>query len=38
MDYERLSRTLAHALRHQPWLYELEVADRVPAAFVRHEP
>lgn len=25
MDYERLSRTLAHALRHAPWLYELEV-------------
>lgn len=25
MDYERLSRTLAHALRHEPWIYELEV-------------
>lgn len=27
MDYERLSRTLAHALRHEPWVYELEVDD-----------
>ena len=27
MDYERLSRTLAHALRHEPWIYELEVDD-----------
>lgn len=25
MDHERLSRTVAHALRHEPWLYELEV-------------
>lgn len=25
MDYERLSRTLAHALRHEPWVYELAV-------------
>lgn len=25
MDYERLSRTVAHALRHEPWIYELEV-------------
>lgn len=27
MDYERLSRTLAHALRHEPWVYELEVDE-----------
>lgn len=27
MDYERLSRTVAHALRHQPWIYELEVDE-----------
>ena len=27
MDYERLSRTVAHALRHEPWLYELEVDE-----------
>lgn len=25
VDLERLSRTVAHALRHEPWLYELEV-------------
>jgi putative RNA 2'-phosphotransferase len=27
MDYERLSRTMAHALRHEPWVYELEVDE-----------
>lgn len=27
MDHERLSRTLAHALRHEPWVYELEVDE-----------
>lgn len=27
MDYERLSRTIAHALRHEPWVYELEIDD-----------
>ncbi len=26
-DYRRLSRTIAHALRHAPWLYELELDD-----------
>lgn len=25
IDLERMSRTVAHALRHEPWLYELEV-------------
>lgn len=25
MDHERLSRTVAHALRHEPWVYELEL-------------
>lgn len=25
IDYERLSRTVAHALRHEPWVYELEL-------------
>lgn len=30
MDYERLSRILARALRRAPWLY-----DRVPPEFVR---
>src|SRR5262249_22279860 len=24
-DYTRLSRVLSHALRHEPWLYELEL-------------
>ena len=24
MDYNKLSKTVAHALRHEPWLYELE--------------
>lgn len=27
MDYGRLSRTVAHALRHEPWLYELELDE-----------
>lgn len=27
MDYERLSRTIAHALRHEPWQYELEIDE-----------
>jgi putative RNA 2'-phosphotransferase len=26
-DYARLSRTVAHALRHAPWVYELEIDD-----------
>jgi len=26
-ELRRLSRTIAHALRHQPWLYELEVDE-----------
>lgn len=25
IDHERLSRTLAHALRHEPWVYELDL-------------
>jgi putative RNA 2'-phosphotransferase len=24
---EELSKVLSHALRHEPWLYELELAD-----------
>jgi putative RNA 2'-phosphotransferase len=24
LDHTRLSKTVSHALRHQPWLYELE--------------
>ena len=27
MEYRDLSRTLSHALRHEPWLYELELDD-----------
>jgi putative RNA 2'-phosphotransferase len=27
IDLTRLSKTLAHALRHAPWLYELELDD-----------
>ncbi len=27
MDYRSLSKTLSHALRHEPWLYELELDD-----------
>jgi putative RNA 2'-phosphotransferase len=27
MRYTGLSRTISHALRHQPWLYELELDD-----------
>lgn len=27
MDYQSLSRTVSHALRHEPWLYELELDD-----------
>ncbi|KMN29945.1 RNA 2'-phosphotransferase [Chromobacterium sp. LK1] len=27
MDYQNLSRTVSHALRHEPWLYELELDD-----------
>ncbi len=26
-DYSKLSKTISHALRHQPWLYELELDD-----------
>ena len=25
MDYTQLSKTVAHALRHEPWLYEIEL-------------
>ena len=25
MDFERLSKVISHALRHEPWLYELEL-------------
>ncbi len=24
-DYNRLSKTISHALRHEPWIYELEL-------------
>ncbi|RBH44138.1 RNA 2'-phosphotransferase, partial [Pseudomonas sp. MWU13-2860] len=27
MDYQNLSRTGSHAVRHEPWLYELELDD-----------
>lgn len=27
MRYTDLSRTVSHALRHEPWLYELELDD-----------
>lgn len=27
MDHQLLSRTVAHALRHEPWVYELEVDE-----------
>ncbi len=27
MDLVRLSKTISHALRHEPWLYELELDD-----------
>lgn len=27
LDYVRLSKTVSHALRHEPWLYELELDD-----------
>jgi putative RNA 2'-phosphotransferase len=27
MDHERLSRVVSHALRHEPWLYELELDE-----------
>ena len=26
-NYSRLSKTISHALRHEPWLYELELDD-----------
>lgn len=26
-ELRRLSRTVAHALRHEPWLYELEMDE-----------
>lgn len=26
-DYSRLSKTISHALRHQPWTYELELDE-----------
>lgn len=28
LDFVLLSKTLAHALRHRPWLYELELDDQ----------
>ncbi|WP_189534180.1 RNA 2'-phosphotransferase [Paludibacterium paludis] len=28
LDYAFLSRTASHALRHEPWLYELELDDK----------
>ncbi len=28
MDIFRLSKTVSHALRHEPWLYELELDDQ----------
>ncbi len=27
MNYESLSKVLSHALRHEPWVYELELDD-----------
>lgn len=27
MNLANLSRTVSHALRHEPWLYELELDD-----------
>lgn len=27
MDQTKLSRAISHALRHEPWLYELELDD-----------
>ena len=27
IDYTRLSKTVSHALRHEPWLYEIELDD-----------
>src|SRR5690348_11929782 len=27
MDHDRLSRVVSHALRHEPWLYELELDE-----------
>jgi putative RNA 2'-phosphotransferase len=26
-DFKRLSKAVSHALRHEPWLYELELDD-----------
>ncbi len=33
-DYDRLSKAVSHALRHEPWLYELELDEEgwVPVA------
>lgn len=28
MDYTKLSKAVSHALRHEPWLYELELDDQ----------
>jgi putative RNA 2'-phosphotransferase len=28
VDYKQLSKTLAHALRHAPWVYELELNEQ----------
>ena len=27
IDHRELSKTISHALRHEPWLYELELDD-----------
>ncbi|MDL2275965.1 RNA 2'-phosphotransferase, partial [Desulfosarcina sp. OttesenSCG-928-G10] len=28
LDYTKLSKSISHALRHEPWLYELELDDQ----------
>jgi putative RNA 2'-phosphotransferase len=28
IDYNQLSKVVSHALRHEPWLYELELDDQ----------
>lgn len=35
IDHQRLSRTLAHALRHEPWVYELAVDEEGWASLPR---
>ncbi|MGL5488477.1 MAG: RNA 2'-phosphotransferase, partial [Shewanella sp.] len=27
-DFEKVSRVVSHALRHEPWLYELELDEQ----------